>query len=177
MHAVFRSLIRPLLTLLLVGILCTCVRAQIRISRQVIATSVFSATPDGTNQRLKMTATAGEVFVGTKKGDVRATVGFQQPDDDVLTSILTIGDRQITVKAFPNPTIDQLTVDLGEAHNEFTEIQLLDLNGRVIARKTVQLAILHFPEVVKFPGGTYFLRGLDRQHRPLHLGQVIVTPH
>lgn len=177
MHATFSPIIRPILTLLFLCMLGTCVRAQIRISRQVIATAVFSATPEGNSQRLKMTATAGEVFVGTKKGDILATVGFQQPDDDVLVSVLTIGGREVTISAYPNPTIDQLTVNLGEAQNDVTEVQLLDLQGRVMLRRLTTTSILQFPEVIDLPGGTYFLRGIDRNKLPLHLGTVLITPH
>lgn len=124
-----------------------------------------------------MTATAGEVFVGTQKGDIQATVGFQQPDDDVIVSILAFGDREITIKAYPNPTIDRLTVDLGDAVNDISEVHLLDLHGRqMISRKTTS-RLLQFPEVVNLPGGTYFLQGIDQAGQPHGLGTILVTAH
>lgn len=177
MHPVIKKNLRFYLPLLLVCFACTSVRAQIRITRQVIATSVFSSTPRGTRQRLKMTATAGEVFVGTQNGDVRATVGFQQPDDDVTVSILAFGERRIPVKAYPNPTTDRLTVDLGEAASELSEVALLDLHGRVMLHRTVSASLLLFPEVADLPGGTYFLRGTDLTGTTHGLGTVFVTTH
>ena len=168
-----RLLIAPLL-ILLFG---TCVRAQIRISRQVIATAVWSATPAGNSQQLKLTAHAGEVFVGTKRGDVRATVGFQQPDDDVLVSVVTIGTRRLTVRAFPNPTIDHLTVDLAEAEDLLTELQLLDLHGRVLIRRRVTGLRVEFPTIGQLPGASYYLRGLDAAGRPYALGTILLNSH
>lgn len=124
-----------------------------------------------------MTATAGEVFVGTKKGDIRATVGFQQPDDDVLVSIVTLGSREVTVRAYPNPAIDQLYVDLTETGGAITDLQLLDLLGRVLIRRQVTTDLMELPEISRLAGGTYFLRGSDRVGKSYALGTVLITPH
>lgn len=173
----FRRSSRVLLPLLLIALHCTCVRAQLRISRQVIAAAVFSSTPNGNAQQLKMTATAGEVFVGTRRGDVRATVGFQQPDDDVIVSLFTIGQRRITVRAYPNPAVDRLTVDLTNADGLLTEVLLLDLHGRTLLRRPVTSSLLELPEAARLPGGTYFLRGTDETGQHYTLGTILITPH
>lgn len=173
----FRRSSRVLLPLLLIALHCTCVRAQLRISRQVIAAAVFSSTPNGNAQQLKMTATAGEVFVGTRRGDVRATVGFQQPDDDVIVSLFTIGQRRITVRAYPNPAVDRLTVDLTNADGLLTEIHLIDLHGRTLLRRAANTSLVEIPEVAKLPGGTYFLRGTDQTGQAYSLGTILLTPH
>ena len=164
-------------TLLLVLFACTCARAQIRITRQVVAAAVFSATPDGNDQRLKMTATAGEVFVGTRRGDVRATVGFQQPDDDVLVAVVELPGRSVTVRSYPNPATERLYVDLTAAADLFGEVLLLDLYGRPLIRRRVDAPIITITAIAELPGGTYFLRGTDREGRAYSLGTVLVTPH
>lgn len=175
MHARLHLLIRIVLPLLLVFLHCTCVRAQIRISRQVIATAVWSSTPEGNFQQLKMTATAGEVFVGTQLGDIKATVGFQQPDDDVMVNVFTLGEREITVRTYPNPTTDVVFVDLTEARGEILELELHDLHGRQLLRRRVTTNLTELTEVARLAGGSYFLRGYDHAGRPYLLGTIMVV--
>jgi len=175
MHARLQPLVRVVFPLLLVLLHCTCVRAQIRISRQVIATAAWSSTPQGNFQQLKMTATAGEVFVGTRRGEIKATVGFQQPDDDVMVNVITIGQRQITVRTYPNPTTDVVFVDLTQARGEILELEINDLHGRQLLRRRVLNDLTELHDVARFAAGTYFLRGYDQAGRPHNLGTIVVV--
>lgn len=170
---------RFLLTLLVFTMACTCVSAQIKISRQVLGTAVYSSKPNG-SRALKMTATAGEVLVGTQRGDIKATIGFQQPDDDIRTAVVTVGNQEYNIEAYPNPTTSTLNVSLGEAAKAFQTIELLDVWGRALIHRradNVFSATLHLPEVADLPSGSYFLRGVDRQGQPHILGSIVVATH
>lgn len=153
-------------------------QAQIHISRQVIGTTVFSSTPmDG--RSLNFTAHTGEVFNATVLGGLNATVGFQQPDDDVLTSILTVNGRTYEITAYPNPVMETLTLDFGTPITELAEVQLIDTYGRTILSRllTNQPSRLSWPEVGQLPSGSYFLRARSRAGQVHSLGTIIVAAH
>lgn len=152
--------------------------AQLFISRQVIGSTVFSSTPmDG--RSLNFTAHTGEVFNATVFGDVEATIGFQQPDDDVLTSQITLNGRTYEVNAYPNPVREVLTLDFGASINTLKEVHLIDNYGRTILSKKL---IDHQPQfqwaaVGSLPSGTYFLRAQAQSGQFYSLGTIIIATH
>ena len=151
--------------------------AQLQVSRQVLATTVQSSTPDNDNF-LKFTAHAGEFLIGTYRGDLRATAGFQQPDDDITVATISVAGQNIVVKAYPNPTAETLTVELAEAAPTVTEIRIYDPYGRqLLEQPTNRTARVHFPNVGRLPSGMYFLRARMTNGELLYLTQIIVTPH
>lgn len=166
-------------TLLFLTLACTCVSAQLKISRQVLGTAVYSTTPNG-SRLLKMTATAGEVFVGTQQGDIKATVGFQQPDDDIRTALVTVGEKTYTINAFPNPASTSLTIEMGSAAKDFRSLELLDVLGRVMIQRRTDSTFsttIELTEVSTLPSGNYYLRGLDQFGQRHLLGNIVIATH
>jgi hypothetical protein len=69
------------------------------------------------------------------------TNGSVRQDLKVAYEILTVGIAElnfnISLQAYPNPTTDYLTLNLGEAELSKLNFQLLDINGKVVASKKI----------------------------------------
>ena len=164
-----------LFLLLLTGY-CRDTAAQPTVTRQVLASTVQSSTGAGPGF-LQFTGHAGETFIGTVDGDVRATVGFQQPDDDVAVSVFTIGGRALTVRAYPNPVVADLTVQLDAAAPFVTELFLFDLHGRPVLRQPTGLQpVVVLQNAGRLPSGMYLLRARTTAGDLAQLARVLVVP-
>lgn len=151
--------------------------AQPTVTRQVLASTVQSSTGAGAGF-LRFTGHAGEAFVGTVDGTVRATVGFQQPDDDVTVSVLHAGGRGFAVRAYPNPVVDDLTVQLAASAPLVTELYLLDLYGRPVLRQpTGRQPVVVLRDAGRLPSGVYLLRARTTAGDLARLARVLVVPH
>lgn len=149
--------------------------AQISIERQVIgAAGGYSSTPN-----LKISDTAGEVAVTTViSGTVILTQGFQQAGENEITDLEDLA-IEVSYKVYPNPTTDQLFVEI--TRDQFAEIylELFDMAGRSFPNlKQVQqgsgftrtsLSLQNLPE------GTYLLslKGADGRVLASHRIQKI----
>lgn len=170
---------RTFFILLLLALTCSFsspLAAQLRVSRQVLASTVQSATP-ANGSSLQFTAHAGETFIGTRDGDLRATVGFQQPDDDVTVATVSIRSRQFDVTTYPNPASRSLTVELNEAAPFINSLMLYDLYGRPLLRQeTYHATSVQLTSLDRFPSGIYLLRGRAATGELVHLGRVMLVP-
>jgi len=88
-------------------------QGELFITRLVIGNATISSDPPG-QTHLEFTASVGEPISGTVNGDIIATTGFQQPDDDVITSTIEVGSQWLTVSYFPNPAKEWLPLTLGK---------------------------------------------------------------
>jgi len=99
----------------------TDLRAQLILERELIgaAAGVATVVSNGGTQELRVDDSFGETMIGYEEGDIIITVGFQQTDNDNDNSPPNReaqdedGTTKIVVNAFPNPTVERLTVDLG----------------------------------------------------------------
>jgi hypothetical protein len=77
-----------------------------------------------------VSATTGEPFINTLNSpNLMVTQGFQQPVF-VVTGIITIGDAELQVWVYPNPTSDYLYI---RSKEEGLKYQIVDLSGKEMA--------------------------------------------
>jgi len=162
------------------------ISAQLILERELIgavATTSTNAT-NGNTQQLQVDASFGETMIGYKKGDIIITVGFQQALDHIdLGGAGHIVEEEeddddsakVLVNAYPNPTVESLTIDLGSFLEEFTEIRLIDVSGRTVKlRSVVGDPLVNFTQLDRLPSAVYFLAGVDQKGKLHQLSKVII---
>lgn len=160
--------------------------AQLVLERELIGAAIGVPTviPDGGVQQLLIDDSFGETMIGYESGDIIITVGFQQTENDNENSPPNLdsgeeeGDvaEKISVNAYPNPTIERLTVDLGDYQDKFKELRLIDVNGRTIKSQRVDgQPIMTFTGLNKLTDASYFLQGISTDGRLHQLTKVIIA--
>ncbi len=98
----------------------------------------------------------GELAIITLSNDDHdITQGFGQ-HDYIVTSITSPGKNILHVDVYPNPVVETLHIALRQADSP-TYLQLFDLNGNLVFRKTLEDDV-SFMEMSDFLPGMYFLR-------------------
>lgn len=101
--------------------------------------------------------TLGEAVIETlQQGSNILTQGFQQPNYDAIVSVLLVGNKQIIVKAFPNPATDEVSISFSELISEPFLLAITDAQGKKLGNYTLKETenkIL----IDNFANGIYFL--------------------
>ena len=98
----------------------------------------------------------GPYFYGNKTASKVTTIG-----ETVTTYTATVGlnDKEIEVNVFPNPTNDLLIVQLNGLNKTNTQIELVDLNGKIVASQTInQGSTIGYIDVSTIYDGNYKVR-------------------
>ena len=99
----------------------------------------------------------GQVFYNTNIGTTGSVIeGVQQPFE-ISTVRIIDASIDISLKAYPNPTTNFLTLETGNVSYETLSYQLFDLHGRLIESKRITNAT----EIIRMenlPSAPYFLR-------------------
>lgn len=160
-----------LLGLLLCG--ASSLTAQISLERELVgAVGAYSVPTPNTTQELLVDDSFGETIIGYEAGDIIVTVGFHQPDislegrlgdlEETPEAEVTDNARAIDVNAFPNPTVERLTVDLGEHADRFVEIMLVDQAGRPVKTQLTEgRSVIKIDRLNTLPNANYFLIARD----------------
>lgn len=116
-------------------IISNCIAFSQQISPEVIA----SAGDHFENDGISLSWTLGEPVISTMESDYILTQGFHQ-DFYIITAIDEQELDHISISIYPNPTPDFINIEL-KKNTDVTEkinIQLLDLNGRLIKEENCE---------------------------------------
>jgi|GEM_PF-3512172 len=187
MHDLYSKFLQLLLLICLIFFsINTDLRAQLLLERELIGAVAATSTvvPSGNQQELQVDASFGESVIGYQRGDIVITVGFHQTDNDQqerrIGSIVPENetDTEISVRAYPNPTVERLSVDLGEYKEKFTELRLIDVYGRIVKQHSVSgNQIITFRQLNQLPNANYFLQGIDDEGKLHKLTTVLVITY
>lgn len=160
------------------------VNAQLTLERELVGSAVGPATIiSGNPQELLVDASLGEQEIGFVSDNIKLTVGFQQPtklnatnNENVHREELPEEDKELTVSAYPNPTIERLTVELGEKADTFESLSLMSAFGRSVAQKRVSdVEAVVFEGLNGLPNGKYLVYGTRKNGSIEHLATVMVV--
>ena len=99
---------------------------------------------------VKSDFTLGEIAIETLKSDeYMLTQGFHQPSLGVIS---LLESPQTKISIFPNPITDFLNLEFSNFQNEFIEIRIIDLSGKIIFYD------FNFPERNFYKINTTFLK-------------------
>ena len=180
------SLFRLVCLLLCIGGTLTTISAQFSIERELIgATTVVVSPPSDevAEGGLLVDASSGEPLIGyTGPGAIEATIGFQQTfmfvaENPATRDRFTGGDApdRLLVSTYPNPTTEEVIVDLSEAKNDYQVLRLLGIDGVTVQVKAViNQQRTEFKQLSQLSAGTYYLQGIDANGNVHHLGSIVV---
>jgi hypothetical protein len=152
-------IIRGKLLLLLILILGVDANSQ-HLSHQVLLPAAGLSTAGGVYYSQTIGETAVEII---SSGDYVLTQGFQQPRLKLLPGNPPQGTG---VKAYPNPAVDYVNIELfGETARDF-RITIMNFNGSIIYTEDLSFSerywhIEQIP-VSSFAGGLYFVRVVSK---------------
>jgi hypothetical protein len=130
---------------------------------QVIAPEVISSSGDNyNNSNGSLSWTLGEPITSTDNtGSYYLTQGFQQPSAIVVTAV-TNPTGQNTVTVYPNPVTSSIYIT--RDGNEQLQIQLMDMNGKIILSKALSISENQM-DLNTLANGMYLLKIYDMQNQ------------
>jgi hypothetical protein len=98
----------------------------------------------------------GPYFYGNKTASKVTTIGETVT---TYTSTAGVDEKEISVNVFPNPTNDILIIQLNGLNKANTQIDLVDLNGRIVAKQTInQGSTIAYIDVSTIYEGNYLVK-------------------
>ena len=128
-------------------------------AQEVSPTVIASAGGEGTVEGTTIMWTLGEVAVTTlTDGQNVITQGFHQPPEGTTSVPLVAGSAPV-LSLRPNPTANELFIDLPEAATEEVTVQLIDLLGQQVGSITSEKGASQVRlDVATIPAGNYIVR-------------------
>jgi len=90
--------------------------------------------------------------------------------------IFTLGSKEtklnILISVFPNPTVDNLTLQIGDYNNEKLSYQLFDLQGKLLNKGQLtekQTQII----TARLPAATYFIDVVNQENKKVQSFRII----
>lgn len=147
-------------TTLFLTLLCFTLFAQ-STSPEIISTT--GEVYNGTNIQLDWTI--GELVIETiEHSNDKLTQGFHQPEY-LITAVNELPPNLASVRIYPNPTRDNLHIDMELEKNNEVQIQLVDMVGKVLWEKNViGKSIKEEKEMDPLPSGIYIVKLLIGNH-------------
>ena len=153
---------KPLLTILgLCGVLTT--QAQESIN----ASGADAASADGS-----VSYTIGQVaYLNEANSTNSINEGAQQPYEFFIVGIEPVVEN-MKLTAFPNPTVDNLTLEVSDYNREKMSYQLYDSQGRLLNEAVINgnLTPINTNHLL---ASTYFLRVLNAQQQTIQTFKII----
>ena len=97
--------------------------------------------------------------------------GVQQPYE-IFTLVIKETELNISLSVFPNPTVDNLTLQIGNYNNEKLSYQLFDMHGKLLnnGQVTAQQTKIN---TVSFPSATYFIHVVNQENKKIKSFKII----
>jgi hypothetical protein len=126
-------------------------------AQEAVPTAGGNATGSGGS----LSYTVGQVVYTTYKGtDGSVAQGVQQAFEISISVGIEVTEINLEILAYPNPTINSLTLNIGDFNNEKLTYQLLDLQGKLLDSREVMNTITKIG-MQDFPASTYLLIVLE----------------
>ena len=111
------------------------------------------------------------VYTTDSKGSGAVVQGIQRPYRITTTDIKKL-DNTISFKAYPNPSSEDLFLEMNEFRNEKLNYQLFDLQGKLLITNPIKLAITQI-NMRSFSVGTYLIQIYNSENQPIQTIQII----
>ena len=129
-------------------------------AQEVITTTGGDATGSGGSSSYSI----GQVIYTTNTGSNGSVAqGVQQPYEiSVVVGLEDAAGIDLSISAYPNPTMDFLTLKIEDFSSTSLSYQLYDLNGKKMDGKDITDGITTI-EMVNYPPASYFLKVMNNQ--------------
>ena len=90
--------------------------------------------------------------------------------------ILTVGIKEtelnISLSVFPNPTADNLTLQISDYNNEILRYQLIDMQGKIIDARQISAQQTQI-DMNSLPSATYFINVVNQENKIVKSFKII----
>ncbi len=124
--------------------------------------SINSSGGDATGSGGTVAFSIGQISNQTNGSGTTVATGVQQPYEiSIITSLGEVNQLNLEMKVFPNPTTDQVTLEVDDYSSKILNYQLIDMNGAILENKSISqnTSIINMREKA---AATYFLRVNDQ---------------
>jgi len=97
--------------------------------------------------------------------------GIQRPFK-IFASDIIQSESNVSFKAYPNPTTDNLYLELNESINEKLIYKLIDIQGKILLQNLILLPITQI-NMNSFSAGTYLIQIYNSQNKHYQTIQII----
>ena len=150
----------------LLNLLIVCFSSSLLLNAQSIERQVISGSGASyTAGNISIDQTVGEAVISTaSNSNIIITQGFHQPENSVTISIPET-DRMVDLKVYPNPTNDQIFLNITKVEAESLKLRMIDLNGKMLLNKAniSPIGNIQTLDMSAFAAGTYFLLIYDEE--------------
>ncbi len=96
-----------------------------------------AAGGDGSGSGGSVASTVGQVVYTTNSGSNGSVAEGVQHPYEILTTEVNTSPFSISLNAFPNPTVNSVTLQIENLNNEKINLELFDMQGRMLQTKTI----------------------------------------
>ncbi len=114
----------------------------------------------------------GQIIYTTNTGSSGTVAQGVQHAYEIFTVGLKKSELNISLTAFPNPTEDNLTLQISENNNEKLNYQLFDMQGKLLSNGeiTEQQTIINTGNL---PSATYFICIVNQENKKIQSFKII----
>jgi hypothetical protein len=114
----------------------------------------------------------GQVVYTTNTSDSGSVIQGVQHAYEILTTGIKETELNISLTAFPNPTVDNLTLQISDYNNEKLSYQLYDLQGKLLSKAQI-IAKQTQINMTSLPVATYFVTIVNQESKNIQSFKII----
>jgi len=118
--------------------------------------------------------TVGQVAYTTNTGSNGSVVQGVQQAYEIFTVGINEIELNITLTAFPNPTADNLTLQINDYNNEKLSYQLYDMQGKLLSNGQIVAGQTQI-NMNSLPTATYFINVVNQKNKKVQSFKIIKT--
>jgi hypothetical protein len=134
--------------------------------------SVNASGGDATGSSGTVAYSVGQVVYTTNTGRNGSVAQGVQHAYEIFTVGIKETELNISLKAFPNPTIDNLTLQISDYNNEKLSYQLFDMQGKQISNGQIVAQQTQI-NMNSLPTATYLMNILDQKNKKVQSFKII----
>jgi hypothetical protein len=111
------------------------------------------------------------VYTANTNASGTVSQGVQQAYE-IFTLSIKETELNISLKAFPNPTLDNLTLQIRDYNNEKLSYQLYDIQGRLLNNGQIEAQQTNI-EMTSLPTAIYFINVVNQENQKVQSFKII----
>ncbi len=127
--------------------------SKVNVNAQV---NINSSGGDGTGSGGSFAFSIGQITYNTYTGSSGSVLQGVQQTYEIFTNGINETDLTISISTYPNPSSDNLTIEISDYNNEILNYQLFDFDGKLLTSGFVTSSNTKI-NMVAFAQATYFI--------------------
>lgn len=154
------------LKILLTGLVTVCL-TQVLAQESVNASGGEASGIGGTTSY-----TVGETVYTTNTNSSGTVAQGVQHAYEIFTVGIPSSTYDISLRVFPNPTVDNLTLQISNFNQENLSYLVYDMQGKLVATSDIKSAETHIT-VSEYQAATYFIHVVDQNNEKVQTFKII----